>query len=87
MNSKEFNRNISDVPQYAAIFEVIKVPDWLDNGRVRKGMKLIMVNHRHGQLENYGNVSIGPSYLKFLGYAQIEEELDGRLKIVGEIKK
>lgn len=81
MDRDEYWRVLGSTPRYCASFRLIKEPSWLasnDFGAPKKGDLLLW--HHEGLVTRKGtHYDIGPSYLKFEGYRQIEQTTFGRL--------
>jgi len=64
MKNSEWEKIIDETPEFEAVFEVIKVPDWCVIHGVKKGDLTNTSPAEH--------CAIQPSYLRFIRYEQIK---------------
>lgn len=93
MRARDFVRACKCIPVYAPVFEIIKVPEWMEKHRVSVGERIIrhcgrqmLVRMEKGQRRVVdalcGGFSITASYLKFVGYEKINDIKLGGMYIV-----
>lgn len=76
MKRNEFDESVRKTPQFIAVFELIKVPDWCVRFGITKG-ELFYTSpndwtmHR---LSNNHNFGIEPSYLRFKEYRRHDKQ-------------
>lgn len=69
MKFKDFEQAVRKTPVFAAVFTVVKVPDWAEEYYLRLGEELHYDSSRQSFARKDGTlIHLGATYVEFLGY-------------------
>ena len=72
MKFKDFEQAVQKTPVFAAVFTVVKVPDWADDEHLMVGEEMHYDSSKQCFARKDGTlIHLGASYVEFQGYKQI----------------
>jgi hypothetical protein len=73
MKAFEFQKVLANIPRQVAVFELVKVPDWMLTDGIKQGELFYRAANDWTlrRLSNHAGYSVGASYLSFKGYQEL----------------
>ena len=75
MKTEHFENIMRNLPIIIPVFKIIRIPEWAERYELKKGEEVFI--NRYGSavgMQDYSRYKIGPSYLEFVEYRQVNDD-------------